>query len=173
MSINNIKYLPKIGARNLKSALSISFCIITAELFNFETPFYAAITSVICMQDSFENSIDMGKNRFFGTVIGAITGSIATLILHRYNNLIMKLIVMFILSVSVIYICTLIKRPGAVPISCIVLLGTVLLNRDFSNYLYALDRSIETFVGVIISILVNRFIFPLKKKKFTSLKKSA
>ncbi|MGL5576828.1 MAG: FUSC family protein [Sarcina sp.] len=154
---------PKIGARNLKSALAIVISIIIAEIFSFDTAFYAAITSVACMQDSSENSIHMGKNRFVGTVIGAIFGSIGTLILSINNNFILKIALIFILSASTIYICTLVKLPGAVTIACIVLLGTLLLNRDFSNYYYAFHRSVETFVGAIIAIVVNHFVFPHKK----------
>lgn len=157
--------LPKIGARNLKSALAVVISMIVAEIFGFDTPFYAAITSVVCMQDSSENSVQMGKNRFLGTVFGAILGSIGTFILSINDNVLLKIALVFVLSASVIYLCTLVKLPGAVTISCIVLLGTLLLNRDFSNYYYAFHRSVETFVGVIIAILVNHFIFPLKKNK--------
>lgn len=156
---------PKIGARNLKSALAVVVSMIVAELFGFDTPFYAAITSVVCMQDTYENSLQMGKNRFLGTVFGAILGSIGTLILSINDNVLLKVILVFLLSASVIYLCTLVKLPGAVTISCIVLLGTLLLNRDFSNYYYAFHRSVETFVGVIIAILVNNFVFPPKKIK--------
>ena len=156
---------PKIGARNLKSALAVVVSMIVAELLGFDTPFYAAITSVVCMQDTYENSLQMGKNRFLGTVFGAILGSIGTLILSINDNVLLKVILVFVLSASVIYLCTLVKLPGAVTISCIVLLGTLLLNRDFSNYYYAFHRSVETFVGVIIAILVNNFVFPPKKIK--------
>lgn len=157
--------LPKIGARNFKSALAIAISMIVAQLFGFDTAFYAAITSVVCMQDSAENSIHMGKNRFIGTVIGAIFGSIGTLVLSINHNFIVKIVLVFVLSTIVIYICTLIKFPGAVTIACIVLLGTLLLNRDFSNYYYAFHRSVETFVGAIIAITVNHFVFPHKKHK--------
>ncbi|WP_297521871.1 aromatic acid exporter family protein [uncultured Clostridium sp.] len=159
--------LPKIGARNFKSSLAIMISIIIAELFGFDTPFYAAITSVVCMQDSAENSVHMGKNRFVGTVIGAIFGSVGTLILSINSNLILKIGLVFILSTSVIYICTMIKMPGAVTIACIVLLGTLLLNRDFSNYYYAFHRSVETFIGALIAIAVNHFVLPHKKVKPT------
>lgn len=160
--------LPRIGARNLKSALAIVISMLIAELFGFDTPFYAAITSVVCMQDSSENSLHMGKNRFIGTVIGAVFGSIGTLILSVNDNLLLKIGLVFILSTSVIYVCTIVKLPGAVTIACIVLLGTLLLNRDFSNYYYAFHRSVETFVGVIIAIVVNHFVFPHKKPKDTT-----
>lgn len=155
--------IPNVGARNLKSGLAIVISMIIAELFGFDSAFYAAITSVVCMQDSAENSIHMGKNRFVGTIIGAIFGSIGTFILSINSTPIVKIILVFILSTTVIYICTLIKMPGSVTIACIVLLGTLLLNRDFSNYYYAFHRSVETFVGAVIAIIVNYLVFPHRK----------
>lgn len=160
--MNFKKGLPKIGARNLKSGLAVVISIIIADIFGFDSAFFAAITSVVCMQDSSESSVHMGKNRFIGTVIGAIFGSIGTLILSINSSKIMKIILVFVLTLIVIYICTLIKLPGAVTIACIVLLATVLMNRDYSNYYYAFHRSIETFVGAIIAIVVNHFVLPRK-----------
>ncbi|MGL5615066.1 MAG: FUSC family protein [Sarcina sp.] len=118
--------LPKIGARNLKSALAVVISMIIAELFGFNTAFYAVITAVVYMQDSSENSIHMAKNRFVGTVIGAILGSIGTLVLSINETLIVKIILVFVLSSLTIYLCTIVKLPGAVTIACIVLLGTLL-----------------------------------------------
>lgn len=156
---------PKLGARNFKTAIAILLCIVVCELLGFDTPFYAAITATFCMQDSLENSIAMGKNRFVGTIIGAIAGSLGTFILSNYNTFIFKTALVFILSMAVIYICTLVNKPGSVNIACIVLLGTLLLNRDYSNHLYTITRSVQTLLGVVIGVLVNLYILPHKAKK--------
>lgn len=157
--------LPKIGARNFKTALAIFFCILICEFLSFDTAFYAAITAAICMQDSFENSIAMGKNRFIGTIIGAIAGSLGTIILRNHNTFMFRTCLVFLLSIAVIYACTCINKPGSVTIACIVLLGTLLLNRDFSNHLYTITRSIQTLIGIFIALLVNLYVLPRKQKK--------
>ena len=54
--------LPKIGARNLKTALAVTLCIGFFELIHRQYPFYACIAAVICMKDTVENSYKMGKS---------------------------------------------------------------------------------------------------------------
>lgn len=155
---------PRIGARNLKTALSIFLCILICESLGLDSPFYACIAAVICLQDSVENSVKMGKNRMIGTLIGGVAGTFATFILSFYPIYALKVVLVTLLIILVIYTCNVFKKPGAVTIACIVLLATTLLNRDYSNYIYAIARVIETFIGIIVAILVNRFIVPFKKE---------
>ncbi|MGL4656258.1 MAG: FUSC family protein [Sarcina sp.] len=155
--------LPKIGARNFKTALSIFLCIVVLNSLGFESPFYACIAAVICMADSCENSIKMGKNRMIGTIIGGAFGMLATIILSKYDTQILKTLIICTFTILAIYVCTILKRPGSVSIACIVLLANLLLNRDFSNYAYTLSRIVETFIGIIIAVGVNIYIMPPKK----------
>lgn len=157
--------LPKIGARNFKTALSIFLCIIVLNLLGFESPFYACIAAVICMTDSCETSIKMGKNRMIGTIVGGAFGMLATIILSKYDTNVLRTLIICSFIVLSIYVCTLLKRPGSVSIACIVLLANLLLNRDYSNYIYTLSRIAETFIGIIIAVGVNVYIMPPKKKK--------
>ena len=54
--------LPKIGARNLKTALAVTLCIGFFELIHRQYPFYACIAAVICMKDTVENSYKILRN---------------------------------------------------------------------------------------------------------------
>ncbi|MGL4451317.1 MAG: FUSC family protein [Sarcina sp.] len=155
--------LPKIGARNFKTALSIFLCIIILNLLGFESPFYACIAAVICMTDSCETSIKMGKNRMIGTLVGGAFGMLATIILSKYDSEFFRTVIICIFIILAIYVCNLLKRPGSVSIACIVLLANLLLNRDYSNYVYTLSRVVETFIGIIIAVGVNIYIMPPKK----------
>ena len=161
---NNHK-LPKIGARNFKTALSILLCIIILPLLGFDSPFYACIAAVICLTDSYENSIKIGKNRMIGTIVGGTFGMFATIILSNYDTTILRYIIIFIFSILTIYVCTILNKPGSVSIACIVLLANLLLNRDYSNYLYTVSRIFETFIGILIAVLVNAYILPKDRHK--------
>ncbi|MGL5634278.1 MAG: FUSC family protein [Sarcina sp.] len=161
----NIGKLPKVGARNLKTALAILLSILVLKVLHFESPFYACIAAVICMSDSYENSVKMGKNRMIGTIIGGLFGTLATIILSKYNVFWLKTLLIFVFIIAVIYICTLLKKPGSVSIACIVLLANLLLDRNYSNYIYTLSRIVETFIGIIIAVAINAYIFPPKKKE--------
>ncbi|MGL4990905.1 MAG: FUSC family protein [Sarcina sp.] len=164
----NLNKLPKIGARNFKTALSILLSIIILKILGFESSFYACIAAVICLTDSYENSIKTGKNRMIGTIIGGSFGMIATIILSVYNTFWLRTLLIFLFTIAVIYICTILKKPGSVSIACIVLLANLLLNRDYSNYIYTFSRIIETFIGVVIAVFVNAYILPPNRKNKTS-----
>lgn len=164
----NLNKLPKVGARNFKTALSILLSIIVLKILGFESSFYACIASVICLTDSYENSIKTGKNRMIGTIIGGSFGMIATIILSIYNSFWLRTLLIFLFTIAVIYICTVLKKPGSVSIACIVLLANLLLNRDYSNYIYTLSRIVETFIGVVIAVFVNAYVLPPNRKNKTT-----
>ena len=69
--MENLK-LPKIGLRTIKSGIAVFLCLLLLP----DEPFFACITAVIFLQDTFYNSIHMGLNRGAGTIIGAILGLI-------------------------------------------------------------------------------------------------
>ena len=158
--------LPKIGARNFKTSLSVLFCIIITNLLNFESPFYACIAAVICLSNSCENSIKIGENRMVGTIVGGAFGMLATIILSKYDTEIFRTIIICSFTTLVIYVCNILKRPACVTIACVVLLSTLLFNRDYSNYVYTIVRIVETFIGIIIAVVVNTYILPPKKDNF-------
>ncbi|WP_055071808.1 FUSC family protein [Clostridium massiliamazoniense] len=156
--------LPKIGARNLKTAFAVFLCIVIFRVFGSESPFFACIAAVICMQDSYENSIVAGKNRMIGTCIGGIAGVLETFILIKYDNPLFSAIVVSLLCIAVIYCCNIFKKPGAINIACIVLFANTVVVRDIPSYTYTITRIIETLIGIVIAVLINRYIFPYKKE---------
>ena len=158
--------LPKVGLRNIKTALAVFICIIVFPLFNEDSnPFYACIAAVICMKDTIPNTFKIGIDRIIGTVLGGIMGIIFIfLIKNAPNNNLVTAIASALGIVILIYICTCIKKPGSVTISCIVLIG-VILNHGEDSYSYAIFRSIDTTVGIVIAYLVNKYINPPKEKE--------
>ena len=154
--------LPKIGLRNIKTALAVSLCMIIFQLINRENPFFACIAAVFCMRDTVSSSVSMGKNRIIGTIIGGVLG----IIIIYISDLIPFLykitpIVTGIGIVIGIYICTLIKRHGSVIISCIVFIGIMTnYSSQIDSYSYAINRSFDTVIGIIIAILINKYFNP-------------
>ena len=153
--------LPKIGLRNLKTALAVFICMVIFDFFNNTNGFFACIAAVMCLKDTVESSVTMGKNRLLGTGIGGIIGLFAVFILDNFHILInfRALIAAMCISLA-IYICTIIKRPGSVIISCIVI-SAILCNYNSMNpYYYAIGRMFDTGIGVVVAILVNKFVNP-------------
>ncbi|WP_066889577.1 aromatic acid exporter family protein [Clostridium nigeriense] len=160
---------PKIGLRTLKTALAVFLCLL---IFPRE-PFFACLTAVFCVQDTVSNSIKIAINRGLGTVLGATIGLLFLIVCRflTYNiNIypIRKLLVYLTIAIGiivVIYLCNLIKKPGAINISCIAFLAVTTVHAFGDPVYYAVNRTIETLFGIFIALLVNKFIAPPKQKK--------
>lgn len=159
--------LPKIGLRNLKTAIAVMSCILIFQLFNLENPFFACIAAVFCMRDTVSTSIYMGINRTIGTIIGGIIGIVMIYLNSKFPFLNSITPVMVGLAVSIsIYLCTIIQKPEAVVVSCVVIITIMLNSPSQSNaYIYAIRRSFDTILGIIIAVLINKYINPPSEVK--------
>lgn len=157
----NIK---KIGMRNIKTSLSVFSCMIIYILIGNRDPFYACIACVMCMQSTLDNTKRVALDRMIGTFIGGIAGIIIlsfekSFFLDKYTYILISIGI-----IPLIYICNLVNRGSSVPISCVVFITILLYHRESNNpYIYAINRVIDTGVGIIITMLINRYI---KRPKF-------
>lgn len=156
--------LPKIGLRTLKTALAVFLCLL---LFPKE-PFFACMTAIFCLQNTVADSYKIGFARAYGTVHGAIIGFLFLLffkllwsqsIIPALTTLVIYVFIAFGIIV-VIYTCNLVKRPLSIPLACIVFLGVTTTHAQTDAVYYALNRIVETFFGLIIGLLVNKYINP-------------
>lgn len=157
--------LQSIGARNLKTSLSVFICIIIFEALNRSSAFFACIAAMMCMQDTVENSYKTGKNRMLGTFIGAIVGLCLITIFNLFeldHFLAYALLTSFATTLA-IYFCILFKCKGAVNSACIVVFAIMTNLKGVGSYDYAFNRILDTFIGVTVGILVNRFVYPYSK----------
>lgn len=148
----------KVGMRNIKTAIAVFISIVLSKLFKMEYPFYAAIAAIISMQSSVEESFKAGRNRMFGTFIGAVVGFACALISPG------NAFVSAIGIVIVIYICNLLKWKESSSIGGVVFLAIMLNLKGNSPLWYSINRLLDTFLGIIVAITVNYFIIPPKRK---------
>lgn len=150
--------IPSLGYRNIKTALSVLICLI---IFSYD-PFFAAISAVICMQSTVENTLKTGINRIIGTLVGGVLG-IVFLYLSRIINISLVTSIITAIGVSfVIYICNLIKKPSSCGISSIVLIAIMIAPPTSNPIIYATTRVVQTTLGIVVALLVNKYINPPK-----------
>lgn len=192
--MKNIKKLPLPGMRNIKTAISVLLCLVVYVLFpllaeitnefdgkffelltfivNRQDPMFACIAAVVVMQSTVADSVSSGKSRIYGTALGAAAGLLFLLInlsvpVHLLNILLIAIGVVFL-----IYVCNLLKLQNAVSISVITFLVILISIGQKSPILYAVNRLLDTGIGIVISIFVNRYLnFPFKKEKAPEEKK--
>ena len=158
---------PKIGLRTIKSALAVFLCL----LFFPNEPFFACLTTIFCIQDTVSNSVKIAINRGLGTILGASVGLLFLIVCRflTYNidiYFIRKPLVYLTIAlgiITVIYLCNLINKTGAINISCIAFLAVTTTHAFGHPVQYAVNRTIETLFGILVGLLVNKFILPPEK----------
>ncbi|WP_053957544.1 FUSC family protein [Inediibacterium massiliense] len=147
----------KIGSRNIKTAISVAICMLIFQLLHRPHPFYACIAAVVCTKPSIHNSLVMGKNRMIGTILGGIVGLWFSMVVDS-TPLICGGGIML-----VIYLCNICKQNDSVVIACIVFISIMTNLRDSSSIVYAVNRVLDTSIGIAVSVVINSF---LKLEKF-------
>ena len=166
MIIINTPELPRLGLRNIKTAISVTLCMVIFHIINRDNAFFACIAAVFCMKDTVSSSISMGKNRIIGTLIGGLIGIFLIYLSSIFPFLYNISSIMTGIGVSLsIYICTTLKKPESVIVSCIVIIG-IMINyaSQINSYVYAINRTIDTALGIVIAIAVNKYINPPEEK---------
>lgn len=150
-----------IGMRNIKTALAAMLCAFLYFPFD-RNPTFACIGAIFGMGGNTHQSRLGGGNRFFGTIIGGLLGMLFFSIYIRFYpdgamHLLMLLFV-FIGVVLLIIISQLINWPGAIQPGG-VMLCIILFNTPVETYVsYSLNRIIDTGIGVLIALFVNRIL---------------
>ena len=153
--------IPKIGMRNIKTAISVLLSIIVLRYLEMD-PFFACISAVVTMQTTVDVSFKAGAERMIGTLVGAGIAIIFSLIAP--NNILLIGIGIII----IIYISNLIHQQNAASLACIVFLAIMINLTDQTPIQHAYARIIETLIGIVIAVMVNSYFFPLKKQEAES-----
>lgn len=149
--------IPGLGLRSMKTALA---AVLTALLYAFfpdSNPTFACIGAIFGMGTDMEESRRNGGNRFFGTIIGGFVGLGLYWLEHQFfpeGNYWLRLPLVFIGIVIMICVCVLFRWPGGVQPGGVVLC-IILFNTPAHHIGYAINRMIDTGVGVLIALLVN------------------
>jgi len=156
--------MPKIGLRNIKTALSASLCALIYFFIN-RNPTFACIGAVFGMGANMEHSKLHGGNRLFGTIIGGVIGMALFrfyLIFYPDGESRFLLIPLLFVGVVILILLSQIFWVGAVQPGSVVLC-ILLFNMPVETYVsYSLNRMADTAVGVLMSLLIN-YLLPRER----------
>lgn len=156
---------PGIGLRNLKSAFSAALCAAVYYLIDRNSTF-ACIGAVYGMGNDMKHSWQQGGNRLIGTIIGGFLGIILFwlyLLIDPPGDLRALLIPLTFVGVMVLICLTQVFRwPTAVQPGSVVLC-IILFNTPIDSYVsYAVNRMVDTGVGVVVSMGIN-YLLPRER----------
>ena len=169
-----------IGMRTVKTTVAVMLCIIIFPLLTIiskrlpdnpapifrvlhfllyrESPIFACIASIIIMQPTVEKSLKLGSSRIEGTIVGGLVGLVFTFIttLLPYKGIPFALV-----GIGLILIITffnVIGSPKSTSIALVTFL-IIMINIDSKDpILYAINRIIDTSIGVFIAVFINKFL---------------
>lgn len=172
-----------LGMRTTKTAVAVMICVATLHYLNLQqfrifqnmepfTSFYAGTAAVICMQSTVENTVKRGLTRIISTLVGGAVG-VALLGLDQLTGWKIPVYLFVGLGVYIcISICNITKRPDACAIACVVLMAVFISHSADDRYLYAVFRMVETAFGIVVAIVVNKYLavprFLRKREKLTA-----
>ncbi|NMA06770.1 MAG: hypothetical protein GX928_03520 [Ruminococcaceae bacterium] len=164
-----------VGMRIIKTVISIYLSIIISLAINGQ-PTSAAIAAFICTRSSNKDSVDTGRIRVIGTLIGALFSLVFIIVIKYFNIELFTqgyYIMLSLLLIPVIKVTIWLKMPGATVSACIVVLITLLSYvKDGDPHVRIIYRFVDTMVGVIIAIIVNKVLSFDKVKKRRMQRKS-
>lgn len=153
-----------------KTFIAVWICLyINLLLWEDGIPFYSAIAAILCMQPDVPNSMKAAVNRTIGTFIGGLSG-MAVLVLERQilpaDGRMLQYLLVSLCVIPLIYMTVLVKKPGASYITCVVFLSiTISHTVDASPHLFAVNRILDTLLGVFVSLGVNLFHLPRRRNR--------
>ncbi|MPM72484.1 hypothetical protein SDC9_119460 [bioreactor metagenome] len=161
---NPRRMMPRVGFRNLKTALSTTLCA-ALYLIIGRNPAFACIGAVFGMGTDMPNSRLHGGNRFFGTIIGGLLGMglfRLYLLIQPDGAATWKLLPLLAVGMIVLVVISDLFWPGAVQPGGVVL-SILLYKSPPDTYIsYALNRMVDTGIGVAMSLLVN-YLLPRER----------
>ena len=151
---------PRVGMRNIKTAIAATLCALVYYFFD-RSPAFACIGAIFGMGSDYDMSKLHGGNRFFGTLVGGFIGmglfAIYAELFPDGSNRWLLIPLTFVGVVILIVACQYIWVGGIQPGG--VVLCIILFNTPTDTYIsYALNRILDTGVGVIAALFVNAML---------------
>lgn len=148
--------IPGFGLRSIKTALAAT---LTALFYAFghRNPTFACIGAIFGLGNDLGNSWLNGGNRLIGTVIGGFLGMGLFWAEHAVfpeGNYYFRLPLLFLGVMILVTLSVVFRWPGAVQPGGVVLC-IILFNAPADHVSYALNRMLDTGIGVVIALGVN------------------
>ena len=146
----------RVGGRTGKTVIAVFTCFLIDTVRENGIPFYAAIAAILCIQHNFKDSLNTALTREIATVIGGIFGAIILSfeknVYHIPNELSRYLFL------SIINFSVWVKQEKGTFLMCVVFLCiTATHGNDESPLAFAIDRIIDTTIGIFIALFINQF----------------
>lgn len=143
------------GRRTIKTAISVMVSLFIANLLGLDPAVFAAVAAALSIQPTNERSLRYAVEQIQANVVGAVVAILVSLLfgVHLYT---VALAIIIVITLNNVF-----KWKESIPLSIVTVI--FLMETTTDNYLlFSWNRFMITFVGVIISSLINIIVLPPK-----------
>jgi len=156
-----------IGMRMIKTSIAVFLCFMIYLCRGAGIPFYSAIAAVLCMQPELDDAKAKGKSRIIATFIGGFAGMLMLFFFQQYLKEAHDLLRYTLISLTLIpliYLTVWIKQPSTSYLTCVVFMCICVSHAgDSEPLVFAINRMIDTLIGIFVALFVNAFHLPHRK----------
>lgn len=133
---------------SVRAAVSTGLAVAIARFLELQYPIYAVIAAVIVTDLSPSKTLQLAVQRLAGTVLGATVGAVLSYVLAPGP---LAIVVSILAAMLLTYVA---RVPAAAKLAGYVC-GIVVLAHGAQPWTYALNRVIETLLGLGMAVLVS------------------
>ena len=147
----------KIGARIVKTGITLVLSLYISQTLNLEPEIFAAIAATLAIQPSIYRSWQYGIEQIQANVVGATIAIFAATYINN-NPIIVAIVIMIVIGINLQ-----LKFERSIPLSIVTVLSIMEGGGLHSNFLlFAVDRFLLILIGILSALIVNTFLFPPK-----------
>lgn len=145
-----------LGFRTVKTSLAVMCCILFFQLTDRGTPIVATLAAVFALREDLSSSIDFGKSRIIGNVIGGIGGFVyyACVEFIPNENFSQLIFIPLIVAIIITFSTRINNKAGIIGGIATFLFIAFSIPKN-ESYLYAFNRIVDTFIGTFIAVFWN------------------
>lgn len=147
----------KIGMRTAKTGMAVFLVLLIFHLFGWQGTQIAALTAVFSLRQDFNQSVSFGASRVLGNTIGGLLAILFYLVSDWFGGhyLVTLFLVPFLTMMTIVFNVAFNNVSGIIGATSAFLLITLAPPGPGRASFYVLSRVLQTFVGVLVAIIVN------------------
>lgn len=152
--------IPKIGGRVWKTGVAVALSLAICRVLNIPEPVFAGVAAVIVMQPTVLQTFRKGLERLQATVVGAAValGMLALVTLFPYPYI--RPIAAGMAVIMVLWLCLALRWLDALVLAAATVVVVMIQSEERPDiFVYALERTLVTAIGIVVASVVNAFMF--------------
>ncbi|MBM7617688.1 uncharacterized membrane protein YgaE (UPF0421/DUF939 family) [Weissella uvarum] len=153
----------RFGLRTVKTGISVMILIVIFLVLHRGNPMIACLSAVFSLRQDFETTLQFGRSRVIANAFGgafAMVYSFSMMATHHaawVQVIVLPALLMLLIAVN----DAINNNRGIIGASAAFLMICFTIPSD-GDYLYAINRVIDTFIGMAVAILMNVGVHPVK-----------